>query len=718
MKRRTIFGVTALTGLLLLAATGCEKTPTKQPAKTPTPGQTETQQPTSGEVEYTRPNLGGRKMNVYVNYDAKSGATFTGKYKESYTNPFDGQTYVAGNLLPMWKEIQTRLNCTINDSVWDFEKDAYSKKSSKDQWTTVLSAEANFGEIDFLMTGNAEATAMAKEGKLVNLVEYINYMPNFKKFLLDNPAVKSEITTIEGKIFMLPYFDGINTPEKMNIINTEFVEKLLDDDAASYDTTSAKATAYSAFIDTSKDQEVLISVKGKAEEITIKAAKNPVTAQNELATKNGKTYVEALKAYIDAAYMPSGKYAKRSEVFTAEHACYTVDDLVALLRCAVNNSAYLYGTPNSVYGLIPRGGKDSRIDTMLYFTSAWGVRGVNSEKEHMYFDGEGKLKDARIQQATYDALGYMHQLYQEGLIMDNFSVEGKDNDYNQRFLSGKDGKAALLMYDYNAAQASCNKVDENGIGLDGSKYNGIMPILPPLTYWAEDNINGKATGGKGYELTRYTEDARSNKGAGTVIPTFDGKDREQIIAACQLADYFYSVEGGLLQDFGPSEYTEGEVVLSGVAYPKYKPLVISEINSSGLSWNNYMRAYMGTTQGLGHVRSDAVDYECTHVAGQVGLNNLMTAVNSGAVTCATTTRAAGFGAMVPAVWDSSPSDNTDKYALVETFFKRAVGNDGWRGVVLNGWEDSATSQKNLKDAAAAIEQYYLAYYQRLYDNKH
>ena len=723
MKKKTILGVSALTGLLLLAATGCEKTQ-QPPVKTPTQNQS---QPSDG-TDYVTPNLGGKKLNVYINYKAYSGVSFVGKKMTTYTNPIDGQTYVEKDILPMWKQIQTDLNCVINDAVYDFATaDGYTKESD-DAIYTALSGDANFGNIDLFLTNSASASKFNANGQLVNLYDYLDYMPNFKQFLLDHPTVASEMTNSAGQLYMLPYFDGLDSPEKMFLMNTELVEWLLDDDAklsGDYDNTTAKDTAYKAFVDTSKDQKVLISVNGKAEEMTIKAAKNPVTAQNELAVKNGKTYVEALKAYIDAAYMPSGKYAKRSEVFTSEHACYTVDDMVALMRCAVNNSVYLYGTANKVQGLIPRQSEKSRIDSILYFAQAWGVRGLTSEKEYMYFDNNGKIQDARIQQSTYDALGYLHDLYKEGLIIDSFADDNKVK-YATTYLTGKED-AALLMYDYNATQTVNNKIDANGLGTKDSIYNGVMPVLPPLTKWAEDNINGVATGGKGYALTRYTEDARSNKGSGTVIPTYEGKSEEQIIAACKLADYFYSPEGADLQDFGPKgvnaktgkAYTEGEITVNGIVEPKYSSTIINEINNNEakLGWNDYFRVCVGTTQGIGHVRSDAVDYQVTHASGQIGLKNLLNAVQSGAVVCAITTRNPGFGAMVPSQWASSPSKDVDKYAALSTFFTRNFGSSGWRSVVVKGWDEADTSQTNLKAVWEDVKNIYLQHYQTLFDNR-
>lgn len=698
MKKKTILGVSALAGLLLMSATGCEK-------------------------KVDNPDMEGKTLNVYVNYCKETGVTYTGLKAgkgssfngTAYTNPIDGQTYVEGDLLPMWKAVQDNLNCKINDAVWDFAEDAYTQKATKDQWTKIKD-NANFGTIDLLLTDSASAAEMNQQGRLVNLNDYLEYMPNFAKFLEEHPTVASEMTNLDGELYMLPYFDGLDSPEKMFLMNTELVQWLLDDDAkltGDYDTTAAKATAYNAFIDTSKNQKVQVSVAGKAKTITLKAAKNPVTAQNELATKNGASYVQALKDYIDAAYMPSGVYAKRSEVFTAEHACYTVDDLIALMRCAVNNSVYLYGAANKVHGIIPRETKDSRIDSILYFAQAWGVRGLTSEKEFLYFDENGKLADARTTAATYDALGYLHQLYQEGLIINGFEASS-GGSYTAKYLSGSEG-AALLMYDYNATQAVYNKLDENGIGKADYKYNGIMPVLPPLTKWANNPFTKNA-------LSRYTEDARSNKGSGTVLPTFDGKDESQIIAACQLADYFYGTEGAELQDFGPAgvnettglAYREGTTNIGGIDYPKYTRTIMDEINASTLGWNNYFRACVGTTQGIGHVRSDAVDYQVTHTSGQKGLNNLLSAVNSGVVTCALTTREAGFGAMVPSQWSSSPAE-TSSYAQLSEFFTRGTGDSGWRSVVIHGWEESSVTRASLEALWSVHAKDYLQHYQQLFD---
>ncbi|MDE5565349.1 MAG: hypothetical protein K2I77_00005, partial [Anaeroplasmataceae bacterium] len=503
-------------------------------------------------------------------------------------------------------------------------------------------------------------------------------------------------------LYMAPYFDGVNSIEKMFLFNTEVVQKILDDDTANYDTTAAKATQYTPFIDTSKDYTVIISDKGVAKDLTVKASTNPIQRQNELATKNGATYVQALKDYIDEAYMKSGEYTKRSEVFISEKACYSTDDMIALMRCVVNNSVLITGEAGKTIGIVPRGDKNNRIITILQMAQIWGVRGLTSEKDYLYYDNEGKLKDARTEQATYDALSKLNQLKQEGLIIDGFEKmngSGKDTTYHG-YLNGNDG-VSLMIYDYNATQAVQNKLDETThIGNKDSKYNGIMPVLPPVTTWKDNNINDAK-----YKYTRYSEDARAFKSAGSVV--IDSGDETRIKAACQLVDYFYGDEGAKLQDYGPAEYTEGTVTLGGKTYPKFKNAVFEAINKSGKGWNDWMRDAMGTTQGMGHVRTDGLDYQVTHPTGQIGLANVANAVKSGALIIALTSRDPGFGATVPAYYASSPK--TDDIKELVDFWAQGNGESQWRKVITSGWGGSPITEAKLKSYWEKSNEIYLQY---------
>ena len=660
------------------------------------------------------PSLEGKTLNVYINYKGNTGVTFTGKYSKvgtSYVNPIDGQTYVEKSLLPMWKQVQTNLGVTIKDAVWDFENDSYTA-TSEDAVYTAINGDSKISTIDVLMTNSANANKYATNGQLVDLSEYLEYMPNLSAFLDSHQAIKDELTNKDGEMYIAPYFDGVDTIEKMFIFNTELVEKLLDEDGAYDETPVTNGGHYTPFINTSSDYLIQISNNGVAEDLTVKAAKNPVQAQNELAqagTATGKTYVEALKAYIDAAYMTSGKYTKRSEVFNSEKACYSTDDMIALLRCAVNNSVYLYGEAGKVHGVIPRGQANNRVITILQLAQIWGVQGLTAETDYLYYDKNGNLCDARTTAATYDALDKLHALNEEGLLVEGWSNEGNKNGtyYTSAYLSGKEG-AALMIYDYNATQTVWNNVsaDSNGIGQPDSKYTRIMPVLPPVTKWENNNISDSK-----YTYTRYTEDARAFKGAGSVVLAKD--DESQIIAACQLIDYFYSEEGATLQDFGPAGYQDGTITVAGVTYPKINPVIFQDAKFKSAGWNDWYRACVGSTQGIGHVRSDGLDYQVSHDSGKEGLANILSAISSGALVCATTARTKTFGATVPAKWDSTP-ETTSITALVD-FWKQGLNDSYWRSVINHGWTSEVTAKAALEALFQTSNDTYLAHYKDLLD---
>lgn len=384
--------------------------------------------------------------------------------------------------------------------------------------------------------------------------------------------------------------------------------------------------------------------------------------------------------------------------------------MIALLRCAVNNSVYLYGEAGKVQGLIPRGEANNRIITILQFAQVWGVQGLTAESDYLYFDKDGNLCDARTTAKTYDALEKLSQLKAEGLIIDGWDQLGSKNGtkYTSSYLTGKDG-AALMIYDYNATQAVNNKLDEaTGIGTANAKYSGIMPVLPPVTTWDNNTISGSQ-----YKYTRYTEDARAFKGAGSVVPLKDNV--EQIKAACQLIDYFYSEEGAVLQDYGTADYHNGTITVAGVQYPKIKAEVQAAINASGLGWNDWYRAAVGSTQGIGHVRSDGLDYQVTHPAGQKGLGNILSAISSGAVVCATTYRDLGFGATVPAKWDVSA--NAESIQTLIDFWAQGSNNTHWRAVINGGWAGSETSRATLEALWTESNNTYLAHYRNLLNIK-
>jgi hypothetical protein len=118
-------------------------------------------------------------------------------------------------------------------------------------------------------------------------------------------------------------------------------------------------------------------------------------------------------------------------------------------------------------------------------------------------------------------------------------------------------------------------------------------------------------------------------------------------------DYLFSEEGAYIQDFGPDNgkfWTLADAktatgaakeiaTINGGKSPIIASGVLEDIatNAEGHDWNNYYRCLVGSTQGIGHVREDSLDYQVTVSAkSQAGLSNIKTAISAGAMILAQT----------------------------------------------------------------------------------
>lgn len=615
-------------------------------------------------------------LNYYTNGQS-TGITYQGS--SAYTN-LDGLTYSKGDLLPTWKAFGEALNINFRD-VAD-----YSKTDNNAQHSAIYTTPASGtkfvtssgAKVDIYFNSAANMTSAATDGNLIALSDHLDSMPNLKAFFEANASTYKQLKQADGKVYIAPYFDGKDTIEKMFIMNTEFVEKLLDEATPSYDTTTTITTAYNAYINYGANEKIaVVGTDGAASEITVNVAKNIITTQNALQTKNGATLTDALKTYLTTtygSYVGTGKlYSKLSEIYTSASACYNVDELIALMRCVKANPTYLTGG-STVNVLFPRQtNANNRVENIMQFASAWGVQGLCGEKDRLYFDKDGNLCDARTTEKSYTAMGYLHDIYTEGLIVSDF-CSSTTTKYSEVSFTANTG---FMVYDYNATNTVYNATDSNGNGTAGSKATKIRPVLAPVTVWANDDHSK-------YNFTRYTEDSRAVKSGGWCIPS----NTDNLDGALRLFDYIFTAEGANLQDYGPSAFTDGTLTVAGATYAKINTNVFYRIAASGLGWNNWYRIYVGSTQGLGHVRSNGLDYQVTQMSGREGLANVQTAIAAGVMGCALSSNAAGFKACVPTFYSLTTAEVTAAEANISTltsFWKQQKGEAGQNKVIKNGY---------------------------------
>ncbi|MDD5972924.1 MAG: hypothetical protein PUC01_04360 [Spirochaetales bacterium] len=630
--KKTIVKVLVISLMLctLIACGGSKKTiavqQTAAPAQTTTqtaaPAQTATKAETVAapvqevkKLEYAE----GTVLRMATGYNSKkTGLTFDADTAKDGIE-LAGKIYRAGDLKPTWVEVQNVLGIKFEDK--------YQGNSATNElkyWAEKL------GDVD-MVSGNATSLVeYGDKGAFVDIAKYLDQMPNFKAYLDANPIVRLSITgnTSTGAIYFSPYFDGVNDIERMPLMRTDWVVKLLDGEGAFTAAKSGtlKAAAYTPYMPES----------GKVTVDTVKAdgsgvfaltkdydkAGNIVAKMNAALAKGSVSGVDAvnmLRTYIDEAY--NGYYGTtRSNLFVGQDAAWDVDELVALLRCVVANAQTLNGT-DVVQGLFSRedANNQRRVDLFRFAGTLFGVRGLESRQDYLYFGSDGKLYDARQMEATYLAMEKMNQMAKEGLISQSFMDSSAET--SAKMLENDLG---FMSYDYNQTQTIMNETKLQ----DGEKY---MAVMVPVARWYDgSNADGV--------YMRFTESWRSVKTDGWAISKAGvGNDTNKLNAALALIDYAYSPEGMILMSYGPKEFIKTNADGSYVTFSfngQQMP-VIADVTQELLwkltsgNYTNFARMYLGST--LSFAKSQAFEYQCTHEVGKEGAGHISTAIGLGTI---------------------------------------------------------------------------------------
>ena len=286
----------------------------------------------------------GTVLRMATGYNsAKTGIAFDAETAGSGITLADGKTYNTGDLKPTWQELEKILNVKFENQ--------YQGNNSTKEWEFW---KDRLNEIDMVSGTASTLTENGTAGKLVNIAEYLDSMPNFKAYLEKNPIVRLSITgsttgASKGAIYFSPYFDGVNDIERMPLMRVDWVQKLLDGEGEFTAAASAntKTPVYTPYMPTSGKVEVEVVKKdGSGVEKVTKdydKAGNIVQKMNDAGSVSGVEAVNMLRKYIDEAY--NGYYGtNRSDLFVGQNAAWDADELVALLRCVTANAQTLNGT--------------------------------------------------------------------------------------------------------------------------------------------------------------------------------------------------------------------------------------------------------------------------------------------------------------------------------------------------------------------------------------
>ncbi len=544
-----------------------------------------------GSLDYTKYDSNAT-LNLAVGHEKKHLSTAYHELGAAITLP-DGKTYSDNALKPAWAQMGQDLKINFND-VWD---------GSKTSQNLINILADDYSKVDLFTTDLSVAVEKASAGtNILNLADYLDYMPHFKEFLEANPVVYLSLLqdgmnteTGAGKaIYVAPYFDGNDDIERYCIMRQDWVKKLLDgtvslaagasfksacgdkiavgsfmDKVGKVTIESANATGtgkvnivknYGAALAAAKDTD---SALGKAYKAIAGAdyageSGNIIDIMNEALNANieatGDKLANLFRAYIDVCYQKEDGSAyftpeTRSNLFNGYDACWDVDDLAAILRIAKTNAVTLTGSADiEVEGIVPRSGQNDRTPDMVRLAcQLYGVRGADSRYEYTYIDKDGKLQDARNSEEMFAACARFNLMKQEGLVANYVGYKGFSYGaglyINNKAIKGQ----AMMMYDYSQTQTLNGFVaeDDNLTGKLAPEGYYFAPVVTPVAKWDVDG-DGNHT-----DVMRFTESWRSTKVGGLAANGAVKDNPAKLKATLQLIDYLYSEDGQIVSTFGP-----------------------------------------------------------------------------------------------------------------------------------------------------------------------
>jgi hypothetical protein len=575
-------------------------------------------------------------VRTAINYQGRGIA-----YRETnpYISTINGKTYTQNMIMPVWEEIGSRLKINFSD--------VKQTSSTNDQFTQY--ATTGFAGADVINGTSTLLSEYGVTGNFVDLSKYLGYMPNLNKFLIENPSVRSSMTSANGSIYYTPYFDGFGEIEQMFLARIDWVQDILDVASPTFDSAAFTSTMTVEKV-TPDVMNITVEVAnsdGTTRNVVKNRTANILDILNNLPTKTGATMANAFRTYMSNTYGSQG-YTNLSDVFVGTDAAYDTDEMIALMYVIKANPLYLtreFGTGSdtlavpktSIEILFPRDATNARIRNLFRGLEMFGARGAFSRYEWAYFNEDGVVEDARVMPKMLDAVDQLQKMYTDSLIPVNFN-EGP-NDWRAILLRGSYG---FMTYDYNASSTP------NGYIADAQKLDPTFrfeAILPPVVDWL-------GTG----EYFHFSEATRAVKAEAWGIPVHVEADPVKLARILTLFDQLYDYSSndsiGNVHLYGPSGWISGTIEYNGVDIPAISPESLAEMQSltSG-NMINYLRYYLGATMPIGHIRSLGLEFQTLSPQGKAGVERVNTAVQ------ANTFRLAGV----------YPSDNP-WYQFVPTLF--------------------------------------------------
>lgn len=563
----------------------------------------------NGKLTYTA----GTQLNVNIidsgnvdrkiSYDASQIAT---NWKS-----LDGSTVSANSLKPAWKTFGETLGIEFKDTaVGGRSGEELSKAISENDIANHNLINASASEI----MGNMDA--------LLDINQYLDYMPNYKAFLEQSPVVQYSLTmnTKNGAMYYIPYFDGNDDIEKYELVQRQWVRAVLDDanpiagdvtfkaqaEAKSLTGTSTSAVSFMGttaadnwVVETTKpsDTSKTVWVKcdyGKALDAAkgssglgaayteaagaayTGASGNIVDIMNaainaKQGAVTGAQLAKILREYIKVAYYVGDTEAAAkisntamysasnlADVFNSASAAWDADLMTAMFRCVVTNY-------NKFPGMSEADG-----------AKVWALAGreMKAQRENDLMALAGELygvrgMESRLEYTYINNKGVLAdarknvESYKAAEKLHALAEEGLL--FNQVAASSStidklyNGKnTTFMLHDYAQTQTTDGFKATDGWTGNSRNDQQKFDFAPILTPVSRWN-DGQA------KVMRFTESWRSVKNTGVCIPKASiGEDANKLSAVLAFIDYLYSNDGQIVGSYG--NQASGKTAADGFWY--------------------------------------------------------------------------------------------------------------------------------------------------------
>ena len=526
----------------------------------------------------------------------------------------DGQTVTAGSLKPAWKTFGEKLGLTIKDTAKSGRKSVELSKAVE---------EGDINDHNFINASASEI--MDNMDSLLDINQYLDYMPNYKAFLEQSPIVQYSLTmnTKNGAMYYIPYFDGNDDIEKYVLVQRTWTKLILDDatpiagtktfkDQATAKGLAGTATAAESFMGkTATDNWVVettnpagganIYVKcdyGKA----LEAAKGSTGLGAAYTAAAGETYsgtsgnivdimnaainkkegvvtgaqlATILREYIKVAYYKgatadaaktstTAMYAASNlaDIFVDESAAWDADLMTALYRCVVTNY-------DQFPGMSSADGK---------YVWALAGREMKAQRENDLISLAGELYgvrglESRLEYTYINSKGVLTDArknvksYEAAAKLNALAKEGllfnTVGDKSETINKIYDAKnMTFMLHDYAQTQTTDGFKATEGWTTTSKPDAQKYDFAPILTPVSRWDTTDNGTADT---VMRFTESWRSVKNTGVVIPKGSiANDKNKLAAVLAFVDYLYSNDGQIVGSYG--NQASGKTATDGYWY--------------------------------------------------------------------------------------------------------------------------------------------------------